>query len=301
MIKAIVNRYSEVKRKRLMYDPFYWRYILNLLPSLKFSINKPNLDDKQAAILAKLNEDGIAIFPFDELFGENTLYEELKAFYTLYQNEHANEIEAQKRNRDSNKSYLHTIREKYKVLDIDNPLLKVVLNNKLAGIVDSYLGLQSHFRYCDIWQTFVAEGAPVRSQNWHRDPEDLRLVKVFIYLSDVDETAGPFFYAKGSHTKGRNFKDPAWYKEEGRNANRSSDEDVEKIIAKKDWLTATGKEGTVILADTRGLHKGGFATHKERIMYNAMFVSPSSYFKPTFTIDAKCRPNELQRRALGIK
>ena len=29
------------------------------------------------------------------------------------------------------------------------------------------------------------------SQEWHRDPEDQHVVKVFLYFSDVDEDAGP--------------------------------------------------------------------------------------------------------------
>ena len=43
----------------------------------------------------------------------------------------------------------------------------------------------------------------VSSQRWHRDPEDRKLCKVFIYLNDVDENAGHFTYVKGSHYLGK--------------------------------------------------------------------------------------------------
>lgn len=281
-MSGINNRYQKLKKQKLMYDPMYWRYVLNLMPSLRFAMNKPKLDSSQQAILDRLNKDGIVSFNFEELFGNRQVFDELQQFYAAHQQKYAAEINEQRENRGNSKSYIYSIRDKYDVFDMKNPMVKVAVNDRLMPVVNSYLGLAGDFRYYDIWQTFIANQGPVRSQNWHRDPEDYLMVKVFIYLNDVDETGGPFMYAKGSHAKGANFKDPEWYKEDGRNANRSSDENVEKIIPRSDWMTATGKAGTVILADTRGLHKGGFATHNERIMYNSMFVSPSSYFKPTF-------------------
>jgi hypothetical protein len=268
-----------------MYHPLYWRYVLNLLPSVKFSVNKPGLDDSQQTILSKLNKDGIAIFNFEELFGDRTLFNELNDFYKSYQDKYNSEIAEARDNRASNKPYSYTIGDKYKKMTADNPMLRIAGNKRLVDLVNNYLGLLSHLRYCDIWQTFIAESGPIRSQNWHRDPEDFRLVKMFIYLNDVDETAGPFCYAKGSHTKGANFHDPEWFREDGRKNNRSTDEQVAKVVPQDQWVSATGKAGTVILADTRGLHKGGFATHKERILFTSMFVSPSSYYRPTFLIE----------------
>jgi ectoine hydroxylase-related dioxygenase (phytanoyl-CoA dioxygenase family) len=38
---------------------------------------------------------------------------------------------------------------------------------------------------------------------WHRDYNDQHLVKVFVYLVDVDEGTGPFEYVPGSARGGR--------------------------------------------------------------------------------------------------
>ncbi len=38
----------------------------------------------------------------------------------------------------------------------------------------------------------------VASQRWHRDYNDKHLLKVFLYMSDVDEAAGPFEYVPGN-------------------------------------------------------------------------------------------------------
>ena len=43
----------------------------------------------------------------------------------------------------------------------------------------------------------------VASQRWHRDPDDDHIVKMFIYLSDVAEEAGPFEYVRDSAAGGR--------------------------------------------------------------------------------------------------
>ena len=64
----------------------------------------------------------------------------------------------------------------------------------------TYRGLATKLYYLDNWFTPPYAGADQRiaSQRWHRDPEEEHVVKAFLYLSDVDEEAGPFEYVKGS-------------------------------------------------------------------------------------------------------
>lgn len=284
MVNRFKNKYQHIKRKSLMYHPLYWRFLLNPVTSLKYRLNKPRLNEIQRSALHTLNRDGVVAIPFSELFGDNALFDKLAAFYNAYQQANNDEIEEHRKSRNSNKPYSYTIADKFKILSTSNPMFEIASHHKLFDVVNSYLGMKASLRACDIWQTFVATSGPVRSQNWHRDPEDFRLIKVFIYLNDVDDTAGPFFYAKGSHTKGARFKDPVWFREKNHHNNRSTDEEVDKVVPRSEWFKAVGKAGTIIIADTRGLHKGGFATEKERILFNCMYVSPSSYFKPAFTV-----------------
>ena len=63
----------------------------------------------------------------------------------------------------------------------------------------------------DNWYTIPDPSAEtrVKSQQWHRDPWDEHITKVFVYFSDVDEDAGPFEYVpqeppgSGTATSGR--------------------------------------------------------------------------------------------------
>src|SRR5690606_34863119 len=72
------------------------------------------------------------------------------------------------------------------------------------GIGTHYMNLVPRFVGASIWHNRVvpAENARLYSQQWHRDYNDQLIMKMFIYLNDVDEGTGPFEYLKGSHKMG---------------------------------------------------------------------------------------------------
>jgi hypothetical protein len=98
----------------------------------------------------------------------------------------------------------------------------------------------------DAWWTFISDKnkADLYSQMYHSDRERLNFVKFFVYLTDVDLASGPHAYALKSHKK-RPFS--------MRSDRRYNDTEVEKNF---ECLNITGKAGTVIVANTQGLHKG---------------------------------------------
>src|SRR5262249_25095329 len=134
-----------------------------------------------------------------------------------------------------------------------------------------------------------------RSQLWHRDPEDYLILKVFVYVTDVDEGAGPFTYAPGTHLKGTIHEEPEYFREPNRKAKRSEDEQMAAIVPTDRWISAVGPPGTIIFPDTRGYHKGGMARTKDRIMYNCMFTSPASKTKEMFQRPADVSAQGLNR------
>ena len=62
----------------------------------------------------------------------------------------------------------------------------------------------SKLEYVDVWYSVPqpAEAQRISSQRWHRDYNDKHLLKVFLYLVDVDENMGPFQYVPGSQPGG---------------------------------------------------------------------------------------------------
>lgn len=92
---------------------------------------------------------------------------------------------------------------------------------------------------------------------WHRDSPITHQFKAICYLNDVDEDNGPFQYIKGSHRKGnvlfnyvnKVFK-PSQY--------RFNKDEIEVYLEKngKNVESVTGKAGTLVYADTKGIHRG---------------------------------------------
>src|SRR5437879_3117487 len=71
-------------------------------------------------------------------------------------------------------------------------LARPALQEPLLGVANAYYGLYVRQRTFDVWHTFASTRPARDSQLWHRHPaNDEHLLKVFVYLTDVDEGAGP--------------------------------------------------------------------------------------------------------------
>jgi hypothetical protein len=138
--------------------------------------------------------------------------------------------------------------------------------------------MRARLRYYNVWYTAASTSEARESQLWHFDREDKYILKVFLYMNDVDEGSGPFTYAPGTHQKGRDRSiDPEHFTEGG--VRRTNDEQMARAFPRERWRICTGKKGTIIFADTRGYHKGGEARTGDRLMFTCMFTSPASESK----------------------
>ena len=250
---------------------FVWMF-LNREPRRRHRENPSQLNMVQERVVKELHETGIATAHLDELFpGENKL-----AALHVYTAELRRNAEAK-----TGKTFLEYLWDVIPVLDFENSFVKISLDEKIIDIVNSYMEMFSRFYYLTLNVTKpVKEGEKAfASQRWHRDPEDKRMLKLFIYLNDVDEESGPFIYipySKYGLKWGHVFpqRPPrGFYPPEGA---------VEKIIPPDAIKYNTGRAGTVIFCDTTGLHKGGYALEKERVMFTAGYRSPVSAWYTDF-------------------
>jgi Phytanoyl-CoA dioxygenase (PhyH) len=155
--------------------------------------------------------------------------------------------------------------------------LRYAAGNSLLGIVNAYRGAQV--------KLVDDESERVASQEWHRDPEDQHVVKVFLYFSDVDEDAGPFEYIPQSAD---GFKyGHLWPWDEGERYPPT--EELEAAIPDADRILATGPAGTLVFCDTSGFHRGGYARTKPRILsyhtYVNKKITPERPDRRKFTVD----------------
>jgi hypothetical protein len=75
---------------------------------------------------------------------------------------------------------------------VANPELYLFgLNPMFLDIAEAYIGLPVGYDGVSIQYT-VADGAEVATRDWHRDREDRRMMKIIVYLNDVDTDGGPF-------------------------------------------------------------------------------------------------------------
>ena len=162
-------------------------------------------------------------------------------------------------------------------LDLHNPFFEFYLSNKIIYLVCSYFGYIPQLNYLTVEKTIPVEkdSQPTFSQSWHRDPEEKRTLKIFIYLNEVTIDKGPFVYIKSSHPSGKGvFARVAPQKlPDGSYPEASL---ISSLVKDKDLVTALGPAGTVIFCDTAGLHRGGLLFSGERIMATGFY--PSKYW-----------------------
>ena len=99
------------------------------------------------------------------------------------------------------------------------------------------------------------------AQIFHRDLDDFKFAKFFIYLTDVEQDDGPHVYVKKSHKP--NFKDTLRDKFL---IHRVEDKNISKRFKESDVAEIHGKAGTIFFEDTYGYHKGMPPTKKARLL-----------------------------------
>ncbi len=253
-----------------------WRYLYNAAPSLAF---KPGaLSAEQARIVAGLNQNGIAITSADKLLGSSPLFSELDGAVANIENGMAAHLDDLRRGADGatldSKAYLCEVLGEKPKLDPESIFGRFALDSVLLDVANAYFGMYTRMRGYNVWHNFKSKLPARQSQLWHRDREDRLILKVFVYLSDVFDGAGPFTYAPGTHKKGAIQQLPEFFNENG--VKRSTDEQMGRVVPADKWIKADGPKGTIVFADTHGYHKGGEARTAERLLYNCMYTSPAS-------------------------
>lgn len=162
------------------------------------------------------------------------------------------------------------------------------LGDRLLDIAEAYIGLPVAYDGVSINYT-VADGREVSTRKWHRDWEDRRMLKVAVYLNDVDSDGGPFEMIRRSDT-GQD--DLAGYRYE-----LASDAELEALLGegyRDDIASCTGPAGTVVFTDTaRYFHRGRPCISQDR---KAVFYS---YFARRPRHPYLCERSGLSRRDIA--
>ncbi len=171
------------------------------------------------------------------------------------------------------------------VLSSDHPLLTIGLSTAVLHVVSSYMNLWPKLIYTDAWYSIPMDpGRRIGSQQWHRDPEDRQMVKVYLYFSEIDDNAGAMEYILGTSNAlgGRGMEIGEW-KAAGAHLYPSA-ELVEETFPSSQRYSCSGPVGTLLFCDTTGIHRGGISKSRSRLVATWTFVTPASRHQRRFSV-----------------
>lgn len=181
-----------------------------------------------------------------------------------------------------------------KGLTTNNPLVHISLSEKILQLASRYLGQAAFLEYVLLTLSLPSNKPLQASQLWHRDHDNHRMLKMFIYLTDVLEDGdGPFtFFSAPLSEKVPNSFIPR----------HLPDQAVYPHIGEKNLIQMKGRKWTAFVCDTsRCYHMGSrLQPGHERLMLTSLFIAlPSPY--PTYgqnKIQATTSLSSLQKKAI---
>src|ERR671910_2947820 len=259
-----------------------------------YESERPQLDDVQRQILADVEAEGYATVAFTELFGDEQ-WQELEAMRDRF----VAETEADLAKGGENvrvrtgKEFVVRLHSYGAQLSLGDAWFRAAASHRVLDIANAYLEMWSKLEYVDVWYSVPqpADATRISSQRWHRDYNDKHLLKVFLYLVDVDESMGPFQYVPGSQPGGQYADAWPW---EPLGQNYPTEEELEAVIPSSSVHAFTAPKGTLIFCNTAGFHRGGFSTTSPRVLATATYSSPASLASlTTRSYDFAGSPGEL--------
>jgi len=253
------------------------RLLSNRSSRSQFGDAPPELDELQQGILSEVREQGYALRSFQDVFPDEAHWQELVAQRDRFVASTEADLAAggeHVRVRPG-KEFVVRLCSYGVELGPDDPWFRAVSSPRLLDLANTYLEMWSKLEYVDVWYSVPQPEAAERisSQRWHRDYNDKHLLKVFLYLVDVDEDMGPFQFVAGSQPGGPYAGVWGW---EPLGQNYPTEDELEARIPADAVQTFTGPAGTLLFCNTAGFHRGGFSTTKPRVLATATYSSPAS-------------------------
>jgi len=160
-------------------------------------------------------------------------------------------------------------------------LLPILLEPTLIAVMQEYLGALPQLNFVKIQRTWANDAPEIDTQLWHVDLDARKLMKVFLFLHDVDEQRGGTRFVRGSHLFDGHIDYP--YQD------RWSEKEIVDQFGPDAVSAATCEFGDLFLLDTNLIHRGSrpqlndrtvvianFSIHEETVSGGTMRLMPSS-------------------------
>jgi hypothetical protein len=138
----------------------------------------------------------------------------------------------------------------------------MILDRGLLEVAQDYIGSAPIVDIVTSWYSFPSDSPSHQAaQLFHFDLDRIRWVKAFFLLTDQTIETGAHLYVPGSHKDGgipRQLLDRGYA--------RLEDPEVAEFFPETTWKTMEAPAGSILLEDTRGLHKGISLKRDHRLM-----------------------------------
>ena len=217
----------------------------------------PTIDALGKSIVSKLQREGTCVVSLKDLT-LSTSQQMLDSAYDL----------ADKLNRPLEHGVCEVGADK-KDLRESPTILLWALETKLLDIIENYIGLPILYQGFAVRRS-IADGQYSGVRRWHIDWEDRRIIKIIIYLNDVNPGGGAYEYIRRCLTE-RAIKDLNYY-----NLGHLSDAEMSRVVHPTDWTACLGKEASMVITDTSNVfHRAQPPTEKDR--YSITFCYTSAH------------------------
>jgi len=145
---------------------------------------------------------------------------------------------------------------------------RLLADLSFATLAQDYLGCRPLIDVITMWWSTDLGDQPdsAAAQYFHFDMDRPKWLKFFVYLTDVAAASGPHGFVRGSQRTGaipRSILDKGYV--------RLTDEEVKAAFGEDAIETMIAPRGTIIVEDTRGLHKGNPVSSGDRLMLQIQY------------------------------
>ena len=163
-------------------------------------------------------------------------------------------------------------------------IVDIANSKKILGLVSEYLGCKPTITALAAWWSMAGDDSSQAfyDDTFHRDADDYKFIKLFVYLTDIEAENGAHAFIRGSHASSDLVE-----------RKPLSDEEVARHFDKKDYMILSAKSGTGILEDTWGIHRSMPCVKGERLLLQFLYsltannaqAIPKPIVKNTYNVD----------------
>lgn len=143
-------------------------------------------------------------------------------------------------------------------------ILDIANNSSILNAVQEFLGATPTISNINMWWSFSGKKGAEQAQFFHRDVDDFKFIKLFIYLTDVSMENGPHVYVESTSVSPKL-----------RKIRRYKDQEINDAFGEEQVKYFIAPKGTSFLVDTYGFHKGLLPNKGKRLLLQIQYsLSP---------------------------